>query len=337
MGHAIFISYRRDDTEGEAGRLFDDLARTFGDNCVFMDVAGITPGMDFRKAIEDNVAGCGVLLAMIGPSWVTIKDAAGNARLADPNDFVRVEIASALKRNVAVIPVLVHDAKMPRPESVPEDLKDLCFRNSVEISHARWNSDVALLVGALKSYVTTSPVSEQHPVHATVSVQLPAPRPAEEASPGARKTSITPLLQGAGVAVLLALALLTYFLMHRSKPVPIRHRIQGEWVLPDVRPGNNLSRLVIQPQDGMSDTARMTMHAWGACQPDPCDWGGMPTTIDDQSATSTFTMPDKAETRVATVIVRPTASGLDVLVQNTFTGNGPARNTQTHHTFVASH
>ena len=56
MGRAIFISYRRDDTEGEAGRLYDDLVRTFGENSVFMDVAGINPGMDFRKAIDDNVA-----------------------------------------------------------------------------------------------------------------------------------------------------------------------------------------------------------------------------------------------------------------------------------------
>ena len=65
MSRAIFISYRRDDTEGEAGRLFDDLVRTFGDDSVFMDVAGINPGIDFRKAIDDNVATCGVLLAMI--------------------------------------------------------------------------------------------------------------------------------------------------------------------------------------------------------------------------------------------------------------------------------
>ena len=72
MGRAIFISYRRDDTEGEAGRLFDDLVRSFGEDSVFMDVAGINPGMDFRKAIDDNVANCGVLLAIIGPAWCSI-------------------------------------------------------------------------------------------------------------------------------------------------------------------------------------------------------------------------------------------------------------------------
>src|ERR1700735_1498522 len=113
MGRAIFISYRRDDTEGEAGRLFDDLVRAYGDNSVFMDVAGINPGIDFRKAIDDNVASCGVLLAMIGPTWTTIKSSSGDRRLDDANDFVRLEIASALARDVAVIPVLVHSARMP--------------------------------------------------------------------------------------------------------------------------------------------------------------------------------------------------------------------------------
>ncbi len=148
MGRAIFISYRRDDTEGEAGRLFDDLVGVFGEEAVFMDVAGINPGMDFRKAIDDNVANCGVLLAMIGPAWSSIKNADGARRLDDPNDFVRLEIASALARDVAVIPVLVHDAKMPHPDELPENLKDLAFRNSVEITHARWNSDVQLLTSA---------------------------------------------------------------------------------------------------------------------------------------------------------------------------------------------
>jgi len=149
VGRAIFISYRRDDTEGEAGRLYDDLVRTFGEDSLFMDVAGINPGMDFRKAIDDNVATCGVLLAMIGPNWATIANSAGERRLDDPNDFVRLEVGSALARNIAVIPVLVHDAKMPRPENLPENLKDLAYRNNVEITHARWNSDVQLLTNVL--------------------------------------------------------------------------------------------------------------------------------------------------------------------------------------------
>ena len=81
MGRAIFISYRRDDTEGEAGRLFDDLTRSFKENSVFMDVDGINPGMDFRKAIDDNVSSCGVLLAMIGPTWSSITNSAARQNM----------------------------------------------------------------------------------------------------------------------------------------------------------------------------------------------------------------------------------------------------------------
>lgn len=150
---AIFISYRRDDSEGQAGRLYDDLSRHFGDDAVFMDVAAIEPGRDFRRVIDDHVASCGVLLAIIGKSWLSGKNEAGARRLDDPLDFVRLETASALKRDIAVVPVLVHGAKMPRAEDLPEDLQALAYRNGVELTHARWDSDVQVLVKALQAYV----------------------------------------------------------------------------------------------------------------------------------------------------------------------------------------
>jgi flagellar biosynthesis GTPase FlhF len=150
---AIFISYRRDDAEGQAGRLFGDLTQHFGDDAVFMDVAAIEPGRDFRRAIDEQVASCGVLLAIIGKSWLTAKDESGARRLDDPMDFVRLETASALKRDIPVVPVLVHAARMPRVEDLPEDLKELAFRNGVELTHARWDSDVQVLVKALRPYV----------------------------------------------------------------------------------------------------------------------------------------------------------------------------------------
>ena len=81
MGRAIFISYRRDDSEGEAGRLYDDLIRSFGEGCVFMDVAGINPGANFRKVNVDNVTNCGVLLAVLGPRWISATDDSGQRRL----------------------------------------------------------------------------------------------------------------------------------------------------------------------------------------------------------------------------------------------------------------
>jgi len=219
QGRAIFISYRRDDSEGEAGRLFDDLVRAYGDDTVFMDVAGIQPGLDFRKAIDANVSGCGVLLAMIGPTWTSVADASGNRRLDNPSDFVRLEIAAALARSIPVIPVLVHSAKMPSQDQLPDDLKDLAFRNSVEITHARWNSDVALLIGALKSYVSVNTASQAETVHATVPVQLPAPQPSPSESPA--KKSWAPIWIGIGVAAVIAVAAVLFVTMQgKSSPQP---------------------------------------------------------------------------------------------------------------------
>ncbi len=150
---AIFISYRRSDAEGEAGRLFDDLVKQFGENTVFMDVSAIEAGRDFRKAIDENIANCGVVLAIIGPEWLDTKDANGTRRLDDPSDFVRIETASALRRDIPVIPVLMRGAKMPRGEQLPEELKDLAYRNCVELTHVRWKSDIRLLIDALRPLV----------------------------------------------------------------------------------------------------------------------------------------------------------------------------------------
>ena len=147
---AIFISYRRNDSQGEAGRLFDDLVKRFGEDMVFMDVAGIEAGRDFRKAIEESVSKCGVLLVVMGPHWLDAKDENGARRLDDPADFVRIETASALMRDIPVIPVLVHGAEMPRAEQLPENLKDLAYRNCIELTHVRWKSDTQLLIEALR-------------------------------------------------------------------------------------------------------------------------------------------------------------------------------------------
>jgi len=118
-----------------------------------MDVAAIEPGRDFRKAIDQSVATCSVLLAVIGLEWVELKDAEGRRRLDDVNDFVRIELASALRRDIPVIPVLVRGAKMPRPEQLPHDLKELAFRNAVELTHSRWKTDLQVLIEAVRPYL----------------------------------------------------------------------------------------------------------------------------------------------------------------------------------------
>jgi hypothetical protein len=149
----IFVNYRRNDSEGEAGRLFDYLTSRFNPESVFMDVAAIEPGRDFRKVIDQSVATCSILLAVIGTEWLELKDSAGRRRLDDVNDFVRIELASALRRDIPVIPVLVRGAKMPRPEQLPTDLKELAYRNAVELTHTRWKTDLQLLVEALRPYI----------------------------------------------------------------------------------------------------------------------------------------------------------------------------------------
>ncbi|MES2098978.1 MAG: CzcE family metal-binding protein [Pseudomonadota bacterium] len=190
---AIFISYRRDDTEGHAGRLFEDLRDRFGKNAVFMDVTGIEPGRDFRRVIEQQVASCGVLLALIGKNWLSAADASGKRRLDDAADFVRLETASALKRDIPVIPVLVHDAAMPRVEQLPDDLKELAFRNAVELTHARWSSDVQLLIDALLPHVDAAP-----PVAAPAPAPPPGPAPPDRQSPWMNAALTVFVLGGVG-------------------------------------------------------------------------------------------------------------------------------------------
>ena len=153
MTHAVFISYRRDDAEGQSGRLYRDLTEHFGSEAVFMDVDAIEAGTDFRQEIDRQLATCSVLLAVIGKSWLDSTDMSGSRRLDDPTDFVRIETAAALKRGIPVVPVLVQGARMPRVEDLPDGLKELAFRHGIELAHARWNSDVQLLVKALQVYV----------------------------------------------------------------------------------------------------------------------------------------------------------------------------------------
>jgi hypothetical protein len=319
MGRAIFISYRRDDTEGEAGRLYDDLVRYFDEDSVFMDVAGINPGVDFRKAIDDNVANCGVLLAMIGPAWCSIKNADGTRRLDDPNDFVRLEIASALARDVAVIPVLVHDAKMPRPTDLPENLKNLAFRNSVEITHARWNSDVQLLTAALGRYVAPAAATDTAPVHATVAVQLPPPSPPAQKDRSSRPSSM-PLIVGIVAAAVVALGAVAFFMLRGCGTPSIQDSsaFLGTWTNPTPVEQNGLEKLEVSSGGSQA----LSMHAWGKCGQLQCDWGTQAATVDGEQAHATWQLGTAASgsdaKRTATILIKPVNGQLGVTVSNTY-------------------
>lgn len=200
---AIFISYRREDSEGHAGRLFEDLVERFGAESVFMDVAGIEPGRDFRKVIDTNVANCSVLLAVIGKRWLEAKDETGRRRIDDPADFVRLETYSALKRDVPVIPVLVQGASMLRAEQLPQELADLAFRNAVELRHARWSSDVEVLAKALRPYMPQA--RPQIPPAATGTGPTAGAAPPSSAASAAGPSSLVKVVGAAVAAVLLGL------------------------------------------------------------------------------------------------------------------------------------
>jgi hypothetical protein len=121
----LFISYRREETAGHAGRLYDAIATRFDDGNVFMDV-DLAPGVDFVEQITEAVSSCDVLLVVIGARWAGLSDDDGRPRLADPNDFVRLEVETALRRpDVAVIPLLVGGPRMPGGKELPESLRDL--------------------------------------------------------------------------------------------------------------------------------------------------------------------------------------------------------------------
>jgi TIR domain len=149
MSGQIFISYRRDDTSYPAGRLYDRLLAHFLQNQIFIDV-DLDPGIDFVEAIEKSVGSCDVLIAVIGKRWLLSSDEERKRRLDNTEDFVRVEIATALKRNIRVIPVLVDGSSIPRSSDLPDDLKLLARRNALEVSHNRFNADFGRLVTAIE-------------------------------------------------------------------------------------------------------------------------------------------------------------------------------------------
>jgi TIR domain len=152
MAAKVFISYRRDDSAGYAGRVRDRLERELGRDLLFMDVDAIPLGTNFSKVLHEEVAKCGVLLAMIGPKWPDARDEHGNRRLDDRNDFVRIEIAAALQRDIPVIPILLEGARIPKADQLPEDLKELALRNGMEIRHASFQDDMNRLIRGLKGH-----------------------------------------------------------------------------------------------------------------------------------------------------------------------------------------
>jgi len=146
MPNKVFINYRREDSIEATGRLRDRLAQTFGHKNIFMDVEDIPAGVDFMTYLSDQVAASRVFLVVIGPRWLEAKDESGGRRLDDPDDFVTIEIATALARNIRVIPVLVEGARMPKASELPDPLKALARRHAVEVGLLHFGRDAEALV-----------------------------------------------------------------------------------------------------------------------------------------------------------------------------------------------
>jgi hypothetical protein len=142
----IFISYRRADAAGYAGRLEADLTRLLGDR-VFMDVSDIAPGTEFPKALDAELRTCGAVLVVIGPQWRHAFD----ERPAD-EDYVRLEVRQALAHDgVVVVPLLVHGAILPARDDLPDDLQALVDRQAVALRDDRWDDDVSHLAAQLRT------------------------------------------------------------------------------------------------------------------------------------------------------------------------------------------
>lgn len=153
----IFINYRRLDTEGYVGRLYDHLLKQFKPHDIFMDVQNIEPGADFAQVLDDAISACDVFLAMIGPHWGKLYNEEGERRLDEGNDFVRIEIETALKQNKTIVPILVGGAKMPNLITLPESIIPLSHRNAFTLTHGRFADDVESLVEFMRGLIPSHP------------------------------------------------------------------------------------------------------------------------------------------------------------------------------------
>jgi len=150
----LFISYRRSDSADIVGRIYDSLVSVFGRDPIFKDVDSIPLGVDFQQYLDQKVSECNVLLAVIGDDWLDSRDPQGRRRIDDPEDFVRIEIQSALERNIPVIPLLVRGAQMPAENSLPPALQKLVYKNGMPVRpDPDFHHDIDRLIAALDEYI----------------------------------------------------------------------------------------------------------------------------------------------------------------------------------------
>jgi hypothetical protein len=202
----IAISYRREDSLPIAGRLYDRLLAEFGKTDVFMDFDSIPYGMDFRTHIKKTLERADVVLAVIGPSW-TGPQSNSTRRIDDPKDFVRLEIAATLERGIPLIPVLVNDTPMPKPEALPMEIEALAFRNALALdSGIDFHHHTDRLIASIRQLLDKTPDSG---------------RAKYKKEQERRRPALSPLALGL-VLIGIALAVIAYFgvvMMRKGSPL----------------------------------------------------------------------------------------------------------------------
>jgi hypothetical protein len=282
MPKGIFLCYRRDDTAGYAGRLYDRLKSRFPHR-VFMDVGEIPPGADFVATIDSALGGCAVLVALIGRQW------SSEGRLDDPADLVRVEIATALRRGVRVVPVLLRGAAMPLAGSLPADLAALALRQALTLSDEDWGHDCDRLIAALLPEVGAPRSRHRRLAWATMALVLlavvtalvwprikPAPSPVPVATDTSALTSGAQKYTASQVNALnqmtTAMDRVGQLIADANKPSPTSAPSPfdpvGRWRVEDRKPGDP-ETLTLQPggalevkgEDGLVYTGRWVFDA----------------------------------------------------------------------------
>ena len=228
----IAISYRRDDSLPIAGRLYDRLQASFGKSKVFMDFDSIRAGLDFRTQIKETIDRSNVVIALIGSRWVGI-ESDSSRRIDDPNDFVRLEIAHALERDIPIIPVLVNNSPLPKPESLPDDIRALVFRHALPLDTGLdFHQHADRVIASVSSLLPVNGVPQ--PNEAT----KPASAAADQ--PSAKRQILLPVV----TAILLAVVGVVVWLegMHKHGKLTSSHA-----ELPDIQRLSASARAAIRP------------------------------------------------------------------------------------------
>lgn len=159
----VFISYRREDAAAEARLLRFHLRQRLPQARTFMDVDSIEPGRDFDQAIRKAIDDTSVMLAVIGPRWLTLTDETGRRRLDNPDDILRREVRAALDRKVRVIPVLVAGTPPLQQRQLPDELVGLSRLQAHSLSHERYEADVERLLAVVEQHLAAADAVPQGP------------------------------------------------------------------------------------------------------------------------------------------------------------------------------